>query len=95
MLSGIDHSESHVCLDVERALLAELGAGCSTPVACLAEIKDKQLVLNAIVLDSDGTMALRARHSILKAEPADALAKTVAKSLKAQGALKLIEESNG
>jgi hydroxymethylbilane synthase len=33
LLAAIDHSESRRAVEAERAFLAELGAGCSLPVA--------------------------------------------------------------
>lgn len=43
----LNHAETFACVTAERAFLSATGGGCATPVAALAEIKDKALTLRA------------------------------------------------
>lgn len=63
-LSALDHEPSHVAVRAERALLAALEAGCSAPVAGLAEVAegpddDTEVYLRGAVIAGDGSVAVR------------------------------------
>ncbi|GIH12299.1 hydroxymethylbilane synthase [Rugosimonospora africana] len=73
-LRALDHVPTRAAVDAERALLATLEAGCSAPVAGLAEIvehgaavtvhapaadKDGEIYLRGAVLSPDGRVAFR------------------------------------
>ncbi len=60
VLAPLDDPGSRAAVDAERALLATLEAGCSAPVAGLAEVTgDGQIHLRGAVLSPDGRVALR------------------------------------
>ena len=63
MLAGIDHLPSRVAVTAERALLAELEAGCAAPLGALAETVEgddgEELYLRAVVASVDGAVTLR------------------------------------
>jgi hydroxymethylbilane synthase len=54
LLAAIDHRPTSLCVRAERALLAELGADCRSPVAALAQLKLGQIHLRAEILTEDG-----------------------------------------
>src|SRR5438067_4767730 len=54
-LAAIDHAESHLAIDVERAFLAQLGSGCDLPVGAL--YADGRLT--GIMATLDGRIVLR------------------------------------
>jgi hydroxymethylbilane synthase len=59
-LSTLDHEPSHTAVRAERALLAALEAGCSAPVAALAEVtEDNEVYLRGAVIAGDGSVAVR------------------------------------
>ncbi|GAA5177919.1 hydroxymethylbilane synthase [Rugosimonospora acidiphila] len=65
-LRALDHAPTRAAVDAERALLATLEAGCSAPVAGLAEIVEHgqtdpagEIYLRGAVLSPDGRVALR------------------------------------
>ena len=59
-LSTVDDPVSRAAVDAERALLATVEAGCSAPVAGLAEAAgDGQIHLRGAVFSPDGQIALR------------------------------------
>ena len=53
-LAAIDHAPTHLCVLVERALLAALVADCHSPVAALATLLDDEITLRAALFSEDG-----------------------------------------
>ena len=69
-LAPLDHQPTRAAVDAERALLARLEAGCSAPVAGLAEVtEDEEIYLRGAVLSPDGRVAFRLSRT---GTPADA-----------------------
>lgn len=54
LLSAIDHRETHLATDAERAVLAALGSGCSLPVGAYARIDGAHLNLRGFIADEAG-----------------------------------------
>ena len=54
-LAAIDHEATHLCVLVERALLAALVADCHSPVAALAVIEDGTVFIRAELFAEDGS----------------------------------------
>ena len=54
-LAAIDHEATHLCVLVERALLAALVADCHSPVAALAVIDDGTVFIRAELFAEDGS----------------------------------------
>jgi hydroxymethylbilane synthase len=73
----------------ERAVLATLEAGCSAPVAALAEIAEgedgEELWVRAVVLSTDGALSVR-RSLSGKPADAEALGRRLATDLLEDGA---------
>lgn len=63
VLRGLNDPESRTAVDAERAVLSRLEAGCTAPVAALAEVADgddgPELSLRALVAALDGSDLLR------------------------------------
>ena len=57
--AGLNHSPSRVCVDAERAFLAELGGDCDLPVAAFAVLNDDELQIDALVAAPNGSVMLR------------------------------------
>ena len=51
---ALDHAGTRSAVLAERAVLAALGGGCSTPIGAHARIKGARLLLTAVVLSPDG-----------------------------------------
>jgi hydroxymethylbilane synthase len=90
-LAPLDDADTHASVLAERAMLAQLRAGCLAPVGAWGRVLDGQLYLDGVVLSSDG------RHRVAASaagSPAEAiqLGQQVAESLLAQGAATLIAE---
>ncbi|MBR7743304.1 hydroxymethylbilane synthase [Phycicoccus sp. BSK3Z-2] len=62
-VAALDDPDARACVTAERALLAELEAGCSAPVGALAEVvlgvEGDELSLRAVVAAPDGSSDLR------------------------------------
>jgi hydroxymethylbilane synthase len=61
VLSNLDHAPTRAAVTAERALLAALEAGCSAPVAALAEpdASGEELYLRGAVISPDGQRTVR------------------------------------
>ncbi len=94
LLAPLDHRDSHAAIVAERALLAELRAGCLAPVGAWARVEKGRLVLNAVVLSADGKRRLVASGSDAVEHAMD-LGRQVAGELIRQGAVELIADSRG
>lgn len=54
VLMALDHEATRMAVEAERALVAELNAGCSTPLGALARSVGDTIHLQAAVLSTDG-----------------------------------------
>jgi len=64
MLASLDDEQTRAAVTAERALLATLEAGCSAPVAALADVAENdagewEIYLRGAVLSPDGSVAVR------------------------------------
>jgi len=60
LLSQLDDRTTRAAVTAERAFLSTLEAGCSAPVAALAEVtEDDEIYLRGAVISTDGSYALR------------------------------------
>ncbi|MBI3836231.1 MAG: hydroxymethylbilane synthase [Planctomycetes bacterium] len=62
-LSAIDHAESRRVVIAERTFLEQLNAGCHTPVAALASIRNGLIELDGELFSDDGTRFVRGSQS--------------------------------
>lgn len=94
LLRGLDHTETRWQAQAERAFLQHLGAGCHTPVAAHARIREGELSLVGLVASLDGQRVIRAEVGGAVAL-AELLGQKLADELKARGAAELLEETVG
>lgn len=91
-LGALDHPGTRAAVTAERRLLAELEAGCSSPVGALADVVEgddgEELWVRAVVLSLDGALSVR-RSGSGPLDAADDLGKAVATELLAEGAADL------
>jgi len=85
-LAALDDPDSHAAAVAERAVLAELGAGCSAPVGALATTApDRTVSLLALITAPGGTRQWHADASGPRAS-ADDIGRRAARQLVAAGA---------
>jgi len=92
-VASLDDPDARACVTAERALLAELEAGCSAPLGALAEVVEgtdgPELSLRAVVAAPDGSDDLR-RSLTGDPDAADALGRRLARLLLEDGAAALM-----
>ena len=93
ILESLNDPPTAAAVTAERSLLATLQAGCLAPVATWGRIHQGQLLLDAIVLSSDGSQRLlaQARGAI---QDAVEIGQTAARQLLDQGAAPLIADAH-
>jgi len=92
MLQNLNDHETHCSVVAERSLLAHLRGGCLAPIGAWCRTENDQLLLEAVVLNADGTRRLEARQ-LASLNEAYQLGKQVAEQLLEQGAADLINAS--
>jgi hydroxymethylbilane synthase len=89
ILAKLDDQDTRAAVTAERALLAELEAGCSAPIAALAEVAEgdhgPEIYLRGAVFSLDGTFALRLSRTGTLADAAE-VGRALARDLRAEGA---------
>ena len=91
LLAPLDDRPTRAAVTAERAMLARLEAGCSAPVAALAEVTDDdEIYLRGAVISQDGRYALRLSRTGTLAEAGE-VGRLLAEDLLAEGADTVIE----
>lgn len=92
LVEGIQHPETELCAQLEKALLVRLSGGCFAPIGILARVENGQLHVQARVVSLDGTRRVEAAlHGAPGAWPV--LMHALANRLLEAGAEKLIGDS--
>jgi hydroxymethylbilane synthase len=89
-LAALDHPATRAVISAERTFLSTLEAGCSAPVAGLAELGDGELRLHGAVFSPDGRRVIRQTRGGPAAASAE-LGRELAADLLAAGAHTLID----
>ncbi len=103
LLAPLNHTNDKLCLLAERAFNRHLQGGCQVPIACFAQLDEKNncLKLRGRVGKIDGSLLLKAEETIIfptesslkeKQQQAEQLGISVAKQLLAQGADTILQE---
>ncbi len=91
LLHPLEHRPTRIEVRAERAVLAALGGGCSMPLGVRGTVVGDRLSLQAVLLDADGTTAVRARRvGEATATGAERLARTLCRDLMDRGAAHLL-----
>jgi len=85
----LDHAESRIAVEAERALLSTLGGGCQVPVGAHASLEGSVIRMHAIVASPDGTRLLQGDHQGL--DPV-AVGEELGNRLLDQGAREILSE---
>jgi hydroxymethylbilane synthase len=89
-LQGLDDAAARAEALAERAFLRRLGAGCHTPVAGLAQVRDSALEMAGLVSSADGRTVIRGRAAGAPADP-ESVGERLADDLLARGARAFLE----
>jgi hydroxymethylbilane synthase len=94
-LLALEDSETRSAVTAERSALAGLGGGCQVPIGAWGRLDNGTLLLDVVVLSSDGTQRIWEKDSG-SPEEAEAIGKQIAQKLRDSGAAALLErESRG
>ncbi len=95
LLGAIDDAEAHVAVIAERAFLAELGSGCTLPVAAWCRPVSSIWTMTGLVAAVDGTDVVKGSASRAALDPFDAaeLGRGLAHDLLAAGARELLDRA--
>lgn len=94
LLQPLHHQPTALCVRAERAMNAALQGGCQVPIAAFAVLTGEQLQLRGRVGAPDGSALLLAESVGTAADP-EALGRTVADTLLAQGAGEILRAVYG
>lgn len=87
--TALDDEGTHGCVTCERTVLARLDAGCQLPVGVFAEVHDRDLHVQAIVISPDGRECLKGQGTGTRSNPRE-LGNKVAEDLLFRGAKSIL-----
>lgn len=61
LIAPMDHRETRLAVESERAFLSRLEGGCQVPIAAHAKIVEDQIDLTGLVAEVDGSLLIRER----------------------------------
>jgi hydroxymethylbilane synthase len=89
LLAALDDHETRSAVTAERAMLAELEAGCSAPIAALAEVAEgdhgPEIYLRGAAFSPDGSVSIRLSRTGTLAQAAE-VGRSLARDLRDEGA---------
>ena len=88
-LAELDDPDTRFAVTAERAVLAELGAGCAAPIGALCFRRGTRISLSVKVLSADGTRVAGRTLEGTGADDPDELGRRAARSLLSSGAADL------
>jgi len=63
LLAKLDHPETRLAVEAERAILAAMKGGCSIPLGVYASVRDDALTIRAFLSDPDARTVIRKTQS--------------------------------
>ena len=90
---AIEHIDTRTCVDTERTLVREIGAGCSTPIGAHAKQHDNRITLAAFISNPSATESITISETA-EITVAKELAVSVAHRMLAEGAAELVQSPN-
>ncbi|MEP5047368.1 MAG: hydroxymethylbilane synthase, partial [Balneola sp.] len=90
IVSVLNDDYTRICVDIERAFLRTLDAGCSSPVGALAEVKDGTLFFKGAVLSVDGKQRVDIQEEFELRNANETLGAEFAKKVINEGAADLL-----
>jgi len=85
ILAPLNHLDTQVCVEAERAMSRALAGSCTVPLGAYAVCEDDKILIRGFVASVDGAKML-VETAMGSKHDADALGKTLAQKLRAKGA---------
>jgi hydroxymethylbilane synthase len=89
VIGRLDHHDTRIACEAERAFLRGLGGGCLVPIAAFAEVNDSSLRLRGLVASPDGSKVLTGSRSAATRSAAQ-VGLALAEEMLASGAKELL-----
>jgi hydroxymethylbilane synthase len=89
LIAFLNHPESALAVEGERAFLRRLGGGCQVPIAAYGEMREVKLFLRGMVAHLDGSRFFRAET---QGDDPETVGERLAEDLLAQGADEILQE---
>ncbi|MEN8210929.1 MAG: hydroxymethylbilane synthase [Thermodesulfobacteriota bacterium] len=93
IMDKLDHYDTNICVTGERAFLKQIEGSCHIPVACFGRIKNKEVILTALVASEDGKEVIK-EEIISPMDRVVSSGKTLADNLLEKGGKKILENLN-
>lgn len=90
LLSFLDHPETRICVEAERAFLKVMGAGCQVPLGCHATLDGNQMNLEAFLSDVEGKKYLSRCQKVPQSDGMQTAA-AMAKEILASGGREILD----
>ncbi len=94
LLKFLDHGDSHLEVNAERAFLRVFGGGCQLPIAAYAKSKGEDLVIVGLVGNLDGSVVIKETVSGVVAE-CETAGRELAERLLSRGGREIMDEVYG
>ncbi len=94
LIAPMDHRETRLAVESERAFLSRLEGGCQVPIAAHAKIVGDQIDLTGLVAEVDGSVLLR-ENVTGSVDKHEELGVELANQLLEQGGRKILEDILG
>jgi hydroxymethylbilane synthase len=94
VLAALDHYNTRICVEGERAFLKRIGGSCHIPVACFGKMVDQEKILMTAAVGSvDGSQVIKEEIISEKDKVRDSGAKLAERILE-KGGKKILEDLN-
>ncbi|MEX0997284.1 MAG: hydroxymethylbilane synthase [Flavobacteriaceae bacterium] len=90
-LTKLNHTETEICVHIEREFLKVLEGGCTAPIGAFAKIKGNKLHFEGNLLSLDGKQKFSVQKTVA-VEESKGLGRKCAEELLANGGKELMEE---
>lgn len=91
LIRPLDHPESRISAECERAFLRSLGGGCQVPIGAIAQVSGDKVSVRGFISNLDGTKFIEGEEEG-SVEEAEAVGERLAKSLLSKGGREILSE---
>lgn len=91
LISPLNHVDTHTRILAERAVNRRLFGGCQVPIAGFSELENDQILIRALVGETDGSKIIRSEISGHR-DDAETLGTALAEDLLSQGAGEILDK---
>ena len=93
IMDALNHFETRICVNGERAFLKQIEGSCHIPVACFGKIKNNQVILTAVVASEDGNDIIR-EQVVSEYDDIENQGRVLADKVLESGGRKILEQLN-